>query len=114
MEEIKENIKNQILEINKVFQNFWTKNSESDLASLDIELLSAKLIIIKRFYMFYLIGAMIGIVILTVVSLTTYFEIYEFANLKNAWLLIFWAFVFMIHTFRYYKLKVLVFVILLE
>ena len=106
MEEIKENIKNQILETNKVFQNFWRKNADSDLVSVDIEALNSKLKGIKRFYEFYRIGAIIGIVIFTGVSLMPYFDKFEIVQIKNTGLLIFWVLGFMIHTFRYYKLKV--------
>ena len=106
MEEIKGNIKNQILETNKVFQNFWRKNADSDLVSVDIEALNSKLKGIKRFYEFYRIGAIIGIVILTGYILTTYFDIFEIVDIKSKGLLIYWVLLFMFHTFRYYKLKV--------
>jgi hypothetical protein len=104
-EEIKRDIKDQIVKTNRSFGKLG-RSGVIDPSLEDIDSLEKKLTIIMVYFKIYLIGTIILSGLLFAVSFLKSFEMLNSIDLNKYVLFIIFVIVFEINTLAYYKLKV--------
>jgi hypothetical protein len=103
--EIKLDIKDKISKINKSFVNSFGRHNFDGLLGENIDSLEIILRKVTRSFKFYNLVSITFSGILILASILTYFKVIDFVNMNKAGLVIFFTMVFIINTFRYYKVK---------
>lgn len=103
--EIKQDIKDQIAKIDLSFGN-WQIFRLNELKLDNINLLEGSLRRMKRYFNFYMIGAVLLSVILLGLSFNKLFEIFDNIDLNKSGLTILLALAFSVNAFASYKLTV--------
>ena len=106
MEEIKRDIKERISKVDQSFTNFWSGLYFEGLLDENTDSLERILKKVKRIFVFNNIASIISSTILIIFSLLKYFDIISFGSMDKAGLLILFTIVFLINTYRYYRVKV--------
>jgi hypothetical protein len=108
-DEIKQNIQEQIDITNQSFKNFWGRVNKDDLAN-DMYLLEQRLKMVTRIFNLSIVVAMPFSAILIVLSVITILINNGFLNwnfnLNNGGLMVLFTVVFLLNTYRNYKIKV--------
>lgn len=106
IDEIKLEIKKQISKTNQAFTNCWGGLYFNGLLDDNIASLEKHLKLITRKFKIYNILSVILSTILIIFSMLKYFDIMNYVNMNKAGLVILFTIVFLINTYRFYKLKV--------
>src|ERR1035437_403737 len=104
--EVKKEIRERILEINKAFPNRMVNFYSENLKEGDIEYLEKILKRVSRSFIFSKIISIVLITFLWIVSFITYFKISEsHFEMNKAGLFIICSLPFIINTYHFYKVK---------
>lgn len=100
------NIQDQVSLLNQSFPENPGKQTPGGFSGNDIELQTKMLKKITRIFNFYRIITISYTTLLVLVSMLKYFDSLSWGNMNKSGLFILFAVVFLLTTFRYYKLKV--------
>ncbi|HYX07015.1 MAG TPA: hypothetical protein VE912_09820 [Bacteroidales bacterium] len=106
MEEIKQDIRSQIVSTNRKLNRSGLRLKNQDLLTNDPEKLNHELKRITRWYKFSYVVAMALSIFLIIISLSHYFSLMNFGNMNKSGMLILFTIVFIMNTFRFHKVKI--------
>lgn len=106
MDEIKLNIKKQIAKTDNAFTNHLNRVYWNGLLDEDINSLYKHQKNITRFYQIYKVLSITFSALLISISVSKYFNLGDLIDMNKSGLMILFTLIFMIETYRFYKLKV--------
>ena len=106
MDEIKLDIRRQVAKTDNAFTNHLGIIYRYGLLNEDTNSLYKHLKNINRFYNIYKVLAITFSALLIFISVPKYFNLIDLVDMNKAGLMILFTLVFMIETYRYYKLKI--------
>ena len=106
MDEIKLDIRRQVAKTDNAFTNHLGIMYRDGLLNEDTNSLYKHLKNINRFYQIYKVLSITFSAFLIFISVPKYFNLIDLVDMNKAGLMILFTLVFMIETYRYYKLKI--------